>query len=181
MRRNNDALEGDTDPFLLSSVPERAIVALVVFRNCSSGPYDMLSPSGSSWVPPNPMPRDGFGDFDCATAFRVTGGIASCAELDALSPGDRDLGNGRMPLPGLAASDDEEERILVLDGTRARTALVGDSSSLCSSSSASAPIAGLPRDVPPDVIELWFPVSEANVNSDSGSSIGSFLLLSLYG
>ena len=70
------------------------------------------------------MPRDGFGDFDCATALRVTGGIASCAELDALSPGDRGLGNGRMPLPGLAASDDEEERILVLEGTRARTCLL---------------------------------------------------------
>ena len=122
------------------------------------------------------MPRDGFGDFDCATAPRVTGGIASCAELDALSPGDRDLGNGRMPLPGLAASDDEEERTLVLEGTRARTALVDESSTLCSSSSASAPIAGLPRDVAPDVNELWFPPSDANVNSDNGSSIGSFLV-----
>ena len=127
------------------------------------------------------MPCDGFGDFDCVTDLRATGGIASCTEPDALSPGDRDLGNGRMPLPGLAASDDEEERTLVLDGTRARTTLVGDSSSLFSSSSVNTPIAGLPRDVPPDVIELWLPASEAKVNSDSGSSIGSFLSFRAYG
>ena len=126
------------------------------------------------------MPCDGFGDFDCVTDLRATGGMASCTDPDALSPGDRDLGNGRMPLPCLAASDDEEERTIVLDGTRARATLVGDSSPPFSSSSVNTPIAGLPRDVPPDVNELWFPVSDANVNSDSGSSIGSFLFL-LYG
>ena len=120
-------------------------------RTCSSGPYDTLSPAGSARVPPNPVLRDGFGDFDDATALRVTGDIAPCAELDALSPGDRDRGNGRMPLPGLAASDDDEERSLVLEGTRTCDALVDGSSSRCSSSSASAPIAGLPRDVAPDV------------------------------
>ena len=154
-------------------MPERAVSALVVLRNCSSGPYDMLGPSGSSRVPPNPeLLDDGFGDFDDATALRVAGDIAPCAELDALSPGDRDLGNSRMPLPSFAASDDDDERILVLEGTRTRVALVDGSSSRCSSSSASAPIAGLPRDVAP---ELWLPLSDANVNSDSGSSIGSSL------
>ena len=135
----------------------------------------MLGPSGSTRVPPNPVLLDGFGDFDDATALRVAGDIARCAELDALSPGDRDRGNSRMPLPGFAASDDDEERILVLEGTRTRVALVDGSSSRCSSSSASAPIAGLPRDVAPDVNELSFPLSDANVNSDSGSSIRSFL------
>ena len=34
----------------------------------------------------------------------------------------------------------------------------------------------LPRDVAPDVNELGFPLSDANVNSDIGSSIGSSLV-----
>jgi len=154
LRLNNEAFEGEADPFRLSSAPERAVSALVAVRTCSSGPYDMLDPSGTLWAPPNPGPCDGFGDFDCVTDRRATGGIASCTDPDALSPGDRDLGNGRMPLPCLAASDDEEERTIVLDGTLARAMLVGDSSPPFSSSSVNTPIAGLPRDVPPDVIEL---------------------------